>query len=65
MSKSQPARSRLLKNAVCRLLKEISQASARSGALEYWNIGILGFERINPSFHPSTIPSLTTLERSP
>ena len=31
--------------------------------LEYGNIGVLGFERINPSFHPFTIPNLTTLER--
>jgi hypothetical protein len=29
-----------------------------NGVLEYGNIGVLGLKRINPSFHPSTIPIL-------
>jgi hypothetical protein len=29
--------------------------------LEYWNIEALGFKPINPSFHPSTIPSFSML----
>jgi hypothetical protein len=33
-----------------------SEAYERNGVMEYRNIGVLGFERINPSFHPSTIP---------
>ena len=45
-----------LKNWVCRLLKKISEAYEGNGVLEYGNIGVLGFKRINPSFHPSTIP---------
>ena len=30
--------------------------------MEYWNIGGLGFERVNPSFHSSTIPIFGTLD---
>ena len=30
--------------------------------MECWNIGGLGFERINPSFHSSTIPIFGTLD---
>ena len=47
-----------LKNSICRLFKKISEAYEGNGMLEYWNIEVVGFERINPSFHPSTIPSL-------
>jgi hypothetical protein len=46
----------LLKISVCGLLKKISEADAQSGVLEYWNIGILGFERMRPSFHHSILP---------
>jgi hypothetical protein len=28
--------------------------------LEYWNIDVVGFERINPSFHRSTLPIFRT-----
>jgi hypothetical protein len=45
------------------LLKKISEAYEGNGVLEYGNIGILGFKRIHPSFHPSTTPIFITLER--
>jgi hypothetical protein len=32
--------------------------------MERWNIGRLGFDRIDPSFHPSTIPNLTMLDQT-
>ena len=32
------------------------EAYEGDGVFEYRNIGVLGFERLNPSFHPSTIP---------
>jgi len=32
--------------------------------MESWNIGVLGFERIIPSFHPSTIPIFSTLDEA-
>ena len=51
------------KNPDRRLLKKISEAYEGNGVLEYGNIGILGFKRIHPSFHPSTIPIFITLER--
>jgi hypothetical protein len=54
---------RLLRNPHCRLLKKISEAYEGNGVLEYGNIGILGFKRIHPSFHPSTIPIFITLKR--
>lgn len=43
--------------------KDLRGIRCEVGVLEYWKIGILGFEPINPSFHPSTIPSFTTLQR--
>ncbi|HEX9270693.1 MAG TPA: hypothetical protein VGA01_00620, partial [Candidatus Binatia bacterium] len=39
-----------------------SEAYEGNGMLEYWNIEVVGFERINPSFHPSTLPISRTLE---
>ena len=30
--------------------------------MECWNIGGLGLERINPSFHSSTVPIFGTLD---
>ena len=50
------ASSKVLKNSVYRLFKKISEAYEGNGVLDYGNIGVLGFKRINPSFHPSTIP---------
>jgi hypothetical protein len=45
------------------LLTKISEAYEGNGVLEYGNIGVLGFKRIDPSFHPSTMPFFTALER--
>ncbi len=49
------------KNPDRRLLKKILEAYKGNGVLEYGNIGVLGFKRINSSFHPSTIPVFITL----
>ena len=50
------ASSKVLKNSVCGRREKISEAYEGNGVLDYGNIGALGFKRINPSFHPSTIP---------
>jgi hypothetical protein len=53
----------LMNSSVLQAAQKDSEAYEGNGMLEYWNIEVVGFERINPSFHPSTIPFFTTLER--
>jgi hypothetical protein len=51
-TKAQP----VAKKLCYRLLKKMSER--RMSQMECWNIAALGFERSDPSFHPSTIPTL-------
>jgi hypothetical protein len=51
------------RQALLQAAQKDSEAYEGNGVLEYGNIGVLGFKRINPSFHPSTIPIFTMLKR--